>query len=186
MLNRLYLVCPWVHQAYALASPFLGNEIARYEPGLTVWEPIIFTHLTVTKEKSLKQGVGKTQDGQALRPEPGKSLIIPARQKSTIQKGGMSTVFQDLRYPALLVRSFEPRFGNTGRLSSRSTRVPTLGQPHPSAKKRKEPSPSSYHPSTCPLSCRRSHQSPLMLQWAYLSGRPHRLRHRSLRHRQPQ
>src|SRR5712692_8691692 len=133
-----------------------------------------------------KRGVGKTQDGQALRPEPEKSLIIPARQKSTIQKGGMSTAFQDVRCPALLVRSFEPHSGNTGRPSSRSTRVPTLGQPHPSAKKRKEPSPSSYHPSTCPLSSRRSHQSPLGQRWAFLSGRPHRLRHKSPLHHQPQ
>jgi len=49
------------------------------------------------KQISLKQGVGKTRNKQILNPKPGKSSIIPAGQKTTLKKGGLSTGFQDVR-----------------------------------------------------------------------------------------
>ncbi len=56
------------------------------------------------KEMSLNHGVAKTGDGHVSHPELEKSLIIPAGQKTTLQKpGGMSTVPQDMRdtFPSL-------------------------------------------------------------------------------------
>ena len=70
---------------------------ARNKPLSTILEPISFTRLTVVKGMRLKQGVRKTRQKHILRPEPGKSPIIPARQKATTQKEGTSTAFQDVR-----------------------------------------------------------------------------------------
>jgi len=55
----------------------------------------------IVKEKSLKQGVAKTRDGQDSLPDREKSPKIPARQETSFQKGGTSTAFQDVRDQSL-------------------------------------------------------------------------------------
>ena len=77
--------------------PVRLGEVARNEPVLPIWEAITFTHLVIVKEKSLKQGMAKTRDGQDSLPDREKSPKIPARQETSFQKGGTSTAFQDVR-----------------------------------------------------------------------------------------
>ena len=72
-------------------------KLAQNKPIFTIREPIKFTHLAVMKEKPKEQGVGKTMDGQALRPEPEKSPIIPVGQKTTFKKWERTHSLQDVR-----------------------------------------------------------------------------------------
>ncbi len=61
------------------------------------------------KEKSLKQGVGKTQDGQTLRPKPKKSLIFRTGQKTISKKGERTHTQQDTGLPKFLTSTKEVR-----------------------------------------------------------------------------
>jgi hypothetical protein len=75
------------------------NGIAQNEPLSPIREPITFTHLATLKENRWKPGVRQAQPGLILRPEPEKSLTIPARQKTTLRKEGERTqTFQDMRH----------------------------------------------------------------------------------------
>ncbi len=83
------------------------SEKTQIEADSPILEPITFTLLTIMKEKSWKQGVAKTRDGQVSRPEPWKSLIIHARQEMTFQKGGTSTAFQGMREGDILPLKYQ-------------------------------------------------------------------------------
>ncbi len=71
-------------------SSIAGAEsagIAQNQPVSPIWPPITFTHMAAPNEISSDQGVEETEDWLILRPESEDSLIISARQKTTIEKG---------------------------------------------------------------------------------------------------
>src|SRR5712691_4166694 len=79
------------------------------------------------------------QDTYQTENDPPKTMG-PITQLSRCERPGSTSI------------SFCPRSGSTGHPSSHSTPVPEPGPQPLSAKKQKEPSPSSYHPRTCPQS----------------------------------